>query len=213
MKWSVLVGGKGSNLQALLDHSLEVGLVISHREGVGALQVAEAHGLAHTTILPGAFGSRAEYGQALRDALERTHIEAIALAGFMRWLDGETVAAWSGKIFNIHPSLLPAFGGMNAVGQALAHGVRWTGVTIHLVDEGEDSGPIVAQVPVPVLGDDTEESLSERIHRIEHQIYGPVLKAFEAESFGVHGRRVIWRHDIEGFEGGRYAVGIDQCDR
>ncbi len=210
MKWAVLVGGRGSNLQALLDHGLEVALVVSHREGVGALAVATAHRVRSATLLPSRFPSRLEYGRALRQALDAAEVDAIAMAGFMRWLDAETVEAWAGRVFNIHPSLLPAFSGINAVAQALAHGVQWTGVTVHLVDQGQDSGPIVAQVPVPVMRGDTELRLAQRIHEAEHQLYGRVLKAYEDRNFELVGQRVIWRIEPPQIEGGTHAVGIDQ---
>ncbi len=211
MKWAVLVGGTGSNLRALLEQSLTVGLVISHRADAGALDIARSHGIAVCTLLPRDYPSRASYGQALRHQLTQAKIDAIALAGFMRWLDGDTVQAWWGKIFNIHPSLLPAFSGLHAVRQALAYGVSWTGVTVHVVDQGEDSGPIVAQIPIAVLPGDSEESLSERIHQVEHRLYAAVLKAFEAGSFYVDGRQVVWNRPVPGLERGNYAVGIDQC--
>lgn len=209
MKWAVLVGGTGSNLAALLRHGLGVELVVSHRRGVLALEVAREYGVPTVTLLPNAYPSREAYGDALRAELVQAKVDAVALAGFMRWLDCETVNAWSGRIFNIHPSLLPSFSGLNAVAQALAHGVRWTGVTVHVVDEGEDSGPIVAQVPVPIHRNDTEETLSARIHRAEHALYGPVLKAYEAKGFEVQGRNVVWHTGAPDLERGSYAVGVD----
>jgi phosphoribosylglycinamide formyltransferase-1 len=212
MKWAVLVGGTGSNLSALLDYGLDVAVVISHRLGVGALDVAERHGVLTKILLANDYSSRRLYGAELRAVLTANGVEAVALAGFMRWLDRETVSEYAGKMFNIHPSLLPSFPGLHAVRQAIQHGVRWTGVTVHVVDDGQDTGPIVAQVPVPVLGTDTEDSLSHRIHRAEHALYGPVLRAFELHQFNIDGSRVVWRTEALGLERGQHAVGINQCN-
>ena len=192
VRWAVLVGGTGSNLEALIQKGISVELVVSHKRQVRALEIARRHHIWHETLLPASYADRDAYGQALRRLLDGAKIDAIALAGFMRWLDPLTVETYRNRIFNIHPSLLPAFSGLNAVAQALAYGVGWTGVTVHLVDEGEDSGPIVAQEPVKVQPGDTEASLAERIHRVEHRLYGEVLQAFEHERFAVNGRRVVW---------------------
>lgn len=190
MKWAVLVGGQGTNLEAILAAGLSVDLVISHRAGVRALAVADGYGVDREVLLPRDFPDRDRYGQALRARLGERGIEAVALAGFMRWLDPGTVDAYRGRIFNVHPSLLPAFAGLNAIAQALAYGVVWTGVTVHLVDEGEDTGPIVAQEPVPVLESDTEETLAARIHAVEHRLYPETLRAFEQGAWYLEGRRV-----------------------
>lgn len=198
MKWAVLVGGTGSNLRAFLERGLEVCVVVSHRRDAGALDVAAEYNIPAVVLLPKHFRDRDDYGRALGRELAMAGAEGVALAGFMRWLDTATVQTWSGRIFNIHPSLLPAFAGLNAVGQALAHGVQWTGVTVHLVDEGQDSGPIVAQVPVEVTEGDTEASLSERIHCVEHSLYWQVLHAFEERKFYVEGARVHWREGQRG---------------
>ncbi len=193
MRWAVLVGGAGSNLAALLERGVGVELVVSHRAGVGALAIARAHRVPAAVLLPSRYPSREAYGEALRQAFDDAAIDAVAMAGFLRWLDAETVQAYRGRIFNVHPSLLPAFPGLHAIRQALAYGVRWTGVTVHLVDEGQDTGPVVAQEPVPVEPADTEESLAARIHAVEHRLYGDVLQAFERQRFFVSGRRAIWR--------------------
>ncbi len=193
MRWAVLVGGTGSNLAALLDRGIDIGLVVSHRAEVGALVIARAHRVPAAVLLPSRYASREAYGADLRQTLENAAIDAVAMAGFLRWLDTDTVRSYRGRIFNIHPSLLPAFPGLHAIGQALVYGVRWTGVTVHLVDEGRDSGPVVAQEPVPVEPEDDEESLAARIHAVEHRLYGDVLQAFEQQRFFVCGRKVVWR--------------------
>lgn len=197
MRWAVLVGGQGTNLEALLRAGLSVDLVVSHRAGVRALAVAETHRVESQVLLPRAFPDRDSYGRALVSIFRERGIEAVALAGFMRWLDPGTVDAYRGRIFNVHPSLLPAFRGLNAVGQALAYGVAWTGVTVHLVDEGEDTGPIVAQEPVRVLDSDDEETLAARIHAVEHRLYPETLVAFEQGAFHLDGRRVRWHRKAD----------------
>jgi phosphoribosylglycinamide formyltransferase-1 len=202
MRWAVLVGGQGTNLKALLEAGIEVAVVISHRAGVGALGIAANWGVPAEVLLPRQFPDRAAYGQALRAILARFGVEGILLAGFLRWLDKETVEHYRNRILNIHPSLLPAFPGLDGVGQALRWGVRWTGVTVHIVDEGQDTGPIVAQCPVPVAADDDEESLSAKIHAVEHRLYPAVVKAFDQGLIRVEGRQVriagpvgsVWDH-------------------
>lgn len=202
MRWAVLVGGTGSNLAAILQSGFPVAVVVSHRKSAGALDIARRHGIPAEYLLPAQYPGRAEYDAALRRLLSRYEVEAIAMAGFLRWLHPETISAYPGRIVNIHPSLLPAFPGLNAVEQAYDHGVRWTGVTVHFVDEGHDSGPIIAQVPVPRHEHDRVEDLAARIHAAEHRLYPAVLKALEDggiqwQPAAVPGERarVIWKGD------------------
>lgn len=190
MKWAVLVGGTGSNLRALLEHRVDVGVVISHRTGVGALEIADSFGVPWRVLTAREYPDRDHYGEVLRHALAEFDVNAIALAGFLRWLDDETVNRYRNCILNVHPSLLPAFPGLNAVQQALDYGVRCTGVTVHIVDEGQDSGPIVAQEPVAIEPDDTEESLLPRIHAVEHRIYPQAVRAFDQGLISISGRLV-----------------------
>ncbi|MBX5467769.1 MAG: phosphoribosylglycinamide formyltransferase [Firmicutes bacterium] len=190
MKWGVLVGGQGTNLRALLEAGIEVVVVVSHRQGVGALDIAARWGVPAIVLLPRDYPDRAAYGEALRSILADYRVEAVALAGFLRWLDPKTVAAYKNRILNVHPSLLPAFPGLDGVDQALAGGVRWTGVTVHVVDEGHDTGPIVAQCPVPVAPDDDPSRLAARVHAVEHRLFPAVVKAFDAGLIRVDGRRV-----------------------
>lgn len=174
---AVLVSGSGSNLQALIDsaESYRIAAVISDKAGVKALDRAEAAGI--PTEIVTWDGDRSTFTARICDAVDRAGAEAVALAGFMRILGPEAIDRFPGRIVNIHPSLLPAFPGADAVGQALAHGVAVSGVTVHFVDEQVDHGPIIAQVPVEVFPEDSEDSLHERIRRQEHVIYPEVVNA------------------------------------
>ncbi len=187
MKWAVLVGGTGSNLEAILSSGLDVRLVISHRAQVRALGVAAQHGVPTRVIVGRDYPDRADYDASLRGQLEEFDIERVAMAGFLRWLQPETIRVYQGQILNLHPSLLPAYPGLHAIEQAFEARVWWTGVTVHFVDEGHDTGPIVAQAPVPRMADDTLETLSDRIHRTEHALYPKVLHAVD--------RGAVWLQD------------------
>jgi phosphoribosylglycinamide formyltransferase-1 len=173
----VLISGRGSNLQAILnavrDGRLDarVGVVISNVAGAPGLDRARAAGVPVEILPHRDFRSREEYDAALVDRLRAHGVELVCLAGFLRLLSPVFVRAFPGRILNVHPSLLPSFPGLHAQRQALEHGVKVTGATVHLVDEELDHGPILVQRAVPVLEDDDEESLSARILEQEHQIY------------------------------------------
>jgi len=192
----VLVSGSGSNLQALIDSpDLVAGIrvVVADRPGIKALDRAQQAGIP-TTVLPwDDFGSRHEFSKAVADTVEAAGAKLMVLAGFMRILSAEAVNRFPNRILNIHPSLLPAFPGANAVEQALAHGVKVTGVTIHLVDEEVDHGLIIAQRAVPVLPGDDVAALHARIQVEEHDLYPRVVRAFMAGEITVVGGEVIWR--------------------
>jgi phosphoribosylglycinamide formyltransferase-1 len=192
----VLVSGSGSNLQALIDTpdlGAEIRVVVADRPGIKALGRAQQAGIP-TFVLPwGEFGSRSEFSTAVADSVEEAGAKVMVLAGFMRILGSEAVRRFPDRILNIHPSLLPAFPGANAVAQALAHGVKVTGVTIHLVDEEVDHGPIIAQRAVPVLPDDDVAALHARIQVQEHDLYPRVVRAFLAGEVTVVDGEVIWR--------------------
>jgi phosphoribosylglycinamide formyltransferase-1 len=181
LELGVLVSGNGTNLQAILDAvgsgklDARVRCVISNRVGAFALERASRSGVPALTIAHGAHANREEFDRALIAALRQHGAEWIVLAGFMRILTPEFLRAFPGRVINIHPSLLPAFPGTNAMKQALDHGVKVTGCTVHFVDEGVDSGPIIAQRAVPVLPADDESSLAERMHRAEHELFVEVL--------------------------------------
>lgn len=195
IKIAVLASGSGTNLQALIDApdlGAEISLVVSDRPGIVALDRAHDAGIESAVVPYGEYGSRAEFCSALNEVADGAGVEALVLAGFMRVLDGGLVSAWKDRILNIHPSLLPAFPGADAVGQALEHGVKVTGVTVHFVDEKVDHGPIIAQQSVPVLPDDDRESLHARIQIEEHALYPRVVSAFARGRIVVDGRRVRW---------------------
>lgn len=186
----VLASGSGSNLQALLDHGepIEVVRVVVDRPGAGALDRAAAAGVDGRVVDYAGFDDRAAWERELLATVGDAEPDAVVLAGFMRLLGPQAVRRW--PMLNVHPSLLPAFPGARAVEQALAHGVKVTGATVHLVDEGVDSGPIVAQHAVPVAADDTVESLHARIQPVEHELL-PRCVAWQVEGrLEVDGRHV-----------------------
>jgi phosphoribosylglycinamide formyltransferase 1 len=192
---AVLASGSGTNLQALIDApdlGGDIGVVVSDRADATALERARSAGIP-TKVLPWSdYGSRSEFSTAIRDEIEKAKAEVVVLAGFMRVLGGELVGAFRNQILNIHPSLLPAFPGAHAVDQALEHGVKLTGVTVHFVDEEVDHGPIIAQRAVPVLPDDDRDSLHARIQVEEHDLYPRVVAALARGEITVEGRKVRW---------------------
>jgi phosphoribosylglycinamide formyltransferase 1 len=199
LRIGVLASGRGSNLQAILDATREpsyparVAVVISDREKATALDRARQAGLPAVFMNPKDFGDRSAYDAALSAELAARQVGLVCLAGFMRLLGPTFVAAWAGRILNIHPSLLPAFPGLAPQRQALEHGVRVAGATVHLVDEGVDSGPIVLQEAVPVEPDDTEATLSARILTTEHRLYPQAIRLFAEGRLQIIGRRIVIR--------------------
>ncbi|KAM9766798.1 trifunctional purine biosynthetic protein adenosine-3 isoform 2-T2 [Menidia menidia] len=196
----VLISGTGTNLQALIEHakcpnsSAEIVLVISNRPGVQGLKRASLAGIQTRVVDHKLYGSRAEFDGTIDRVLEEFGVELVCLAGFMRVLTGPFVKKWSGKLLNIHPSLLPSFKGVNAQKQALQAGVRLSGCTVHFVAEEVDAGAIVVQEAVPVVSGDTEESLSERIREAEHRAFPAALElvASGALRLGEDGC-IIWK--------------------
>jgi phosphoribosylglycinamide formyltransferase-1 len=174
---AVLVSGSGTNLQAILDAKLPVSLVLSNKPGVLALERASKAGVATRVLSHKDFASRDEYDAALVEILRGAGIEYVALAGFMRLLTRRFLDAFAGRVVNIHPSLLPAFPGVHSQKQALDYGVKVAGCTVHFVDEGTDTGPIIAQATVDVREGDDEASLSARILEREHALYPAILRA------------------------------------
>ena len=200
MRVAVLVSGSGSNLQSLLDAAAsdpgfgaDIALVVSDRPHVRALDRAVEAGVASRVVTWA--GERSAFTTAVCDTVEEHGCEAMVLAGFMRILGPEAVARFPNRILNIHPSLLPAFPGAHAVPQALAHGVKLSGVTVHFVDEEVDHGPVIAQRPVPVHPDDDEERLHGRIQEHEHVLYPAVVSAFARGLLQVNGRIVTWEDE------------------
>jgi phosphoribosylglycinamide formyltransferase-1 len=190
---AVLASGSGTNLQALLDDAhvgSHVALVVSDRSDAVALDRARSRGVETLVLEPRSFPTRAAHDDALVDALRSFEIDVVVLAGYMRIVGADVVSAFGDRIVNVHPSLLPAFPGATAVADALAHGVRVTGVTVHLVDEEVDHGPILAQEAVTIADDDTVASLTERIHEVEHRLLPAVTAALLDGGVGVGRGRV-----------------------
>ena len=193
---AVLVSGSGTNLQSLLDAASEPGypariaVVVSNVPGVRALERATLAGVP-TRVLPHqGYADRAAYDRALVEAIAPFGCAIACLAGFMRLLGPTFLRAFPGGVLNVHPALLPSFPGLHSHRQALEHGVKVTGCTVHLVDEGTDTGPIVAQAAVPVLEDDTEESLQKRIQEQEHRLFPLALGLLAGGRLEIQGRRV-----------------------
>jgi phosphoribosylglycinamide formyltransferase-1 len=195
---AVLVSGSGSNLQALLEaaadpaYHAEIVVVISDRPGIKALDRAAAAGVPAEVVDWDAHADRTRFTESVCAVAADHGAAALVLAGFMRILAPVAIRRFPNRILNTHPALLPAFPGAHAVAQALAHGVTLTGVTIHLVDEEVDHGPIVYQEAIPVLPGDTEETLRDRIQGVEHRRYPEVVDAFAAGRLRVEGRHVTW---------------------
>jgi phosphoribosylglycinamide formyltransferase-1 len=193
----VLISGRGSNLQALIDAAAAgqlgapIRVVISNRAGVAGLARAEAAGI-ETLVLPHQASTRADYDRSLVAALKARGVTLVCLAGFMRLLGADFCAAFPDAVLNIHPALLPSFPGIDAQRQALEHGVKVTGATVHFVTPELDAGPIVAQVCVPVRPDDTEASLSARILGAEHRLYPDAVRRVVAGGWRIDGRRVVF---------------------
>lgn len=193
---AVFASGRGSNLGALIAAqkefpSFHVVLVISNVAGSGALALAAEAGI-EVLCIPSRGVDRSSHEQSLLAAVKARSIDLICLAGYMRVLGAGFIDGFGGPILNIHPSLLPSFPGMHAQRQAWEAGVLWTGATVHFVDSGLDSGPIVLQEPVPVLPDDTETSLSARVLEAEHRLFPRAVDRVARSNYEVRGRRVFW---------------------
>jgi phosphoribosylglycinamide formyltransferase-1 len=198
----VLGSGKGSNFVAIADACAagkvpaQVAIVLSDVADAGILMHARSRGLRAEFLPPGKFRTKLDeeaeraYVQALQDA----QVDLVVLAGFMRVLKGDFLDAFERRIVNIHPSLLPSFPGLEAWKQAFDHGVKVTGCTVHFVDAGVDSGPVIGQQAVPVLDNDTPETLHQRIHAAEHELYPACVAAVARGEISVQGRRVLRRN-------------------
>ena len=195
-KVGVLVSGRGSNLQAILDRiadgylPLEVAVVISDKANALALERAAKAGIPTVVVARKECADKDEFEAKINAALVEAGCELVVLAGFMRILSGGFVNQWQQKIVNIHPALLPSFPGLDAQGQAVNYGVKFSGCTVHFVDEGTDSGPIILQKVVPVLEDDTEETLAARILEQEHKAMPEALKLWAEGKLEISGRHV-----------------------
>jgi phosphoribosylglycinamide formyltransferase-1 len=193
----ILISGRGSNFEAIADNvatgelDAEIAVVISNRAEARGLETALARGL-NAVCLPSKGLDREVYDRMLAAELHRHGVDLVCLAGFMRLLSAGFIREFPDRILNIHPSLLPSFPGLDAQHQALAHGVKITGCTVHFVDENLDAGPIVIQAAVPITDLDTEETLSARILQQEHRIYSEAIGIVIAGKYRVEGRRVLF---------------------
>jgi phosphoribosylglycinamide formyltransferase 1 len=195
----VLISGRGSNLQAIIDAvqdgrlEARIALVMSNRPDAYGLERARQAGIETLVRDHKAWPSREAYEAVLVEDLRARNVQLVCLAGFMRLLGATFVNAFPNRILNIHPALLPSFPGLHAQRQALEHGVRFSGATVHLVDTNLDAGPIVMQAVVPVFTDDTEDSLSARILAEEHRIYPEAIGRMLDGEWSIDGRRLIFR--------------------
>jgi phosphoribosylglycinamide formyltransferase 1 len=197
LRVATLISGRGSNMQALIDacaapsYPAEIVVIVSNVHGAPGLARAEAAGISTLVIEHKAFAERSGFEHAMDEALRTREVELICLAGFMRLLTDHFVERWRDRLINIHPSLLPAFPGVNAQEQALDHGVKVTGATVHLVTGELDGGPIVAQAAVPVRDNDTVELLSARILIEEHRLYPEAVRIVLNRRWRLDGRRFV----------------------
>jgi phosphoribosylglycinamide formyltransferase-1 len=192
----ILISGRGSNFLAIADAiangrlEAEIAVVISNRSDAPGLDLARERGL-NAVALPSKGLDREVYDRQLIDELGRHRVDLVCLAGFMRILSGHFIREFPRRILNIHPSLLPAFPGLDAQHQAHEHGVKFSGCTVHFVEEGLDSGPIIRQAAVPVLDEDTTETLAARIIKEEHRIYSEAIAVVLSGRYRIEGRRVL----------------------
>ncbi|MCG6951248.1 MAG: phosphoribosylglycinamide formyltransferase [Betaproteobacteria bacterium] len=189
----VLISGRGSNMQALLEAGLPVSAVISNRADAKGLETASARGVATRVIEHRGYAAREAFDAALADAIDGFAPRLVALAGFMRILTPAFVARYAGRLMNIHPSLLPAFPGLDTHARALAAGVKLHGCTVHFVTAELDHGPVIVQAAVPVFAGDDEASLAARVLAAEHRIYPAAVRWFLEDRLRVEGQRVIGR--------------------
>ncbi len=198
LKVGVLVSGRGSNLQAIIDNigngslSAEVAVVISDQPDAYALERARKQHIPGVPVSARGFkGKRDEYDALLVKELQKHNVELVILAGFMRIITPTLLTAFPNRVMNIHPALLPSFPGLHVQKAALEHGVKFSGCTVHFVDESMDTGPIIIQAVVPILDNDTEDSLSARILKQEHVIYSRAIQLYAEGKLKIEGRRVL----------------------
>jgi phosphoribosylglycinamide formyltransferase-1 len=193
---AILLSGRGSNFEAIADRIIkgsleaEIAVVISNRPEAPGLAVARERGI-HALVIPSKGLYREAYDRSLLEELRKRNVDLVCLAGYMRLLSAGFVREFPHRILNIHPSLLPAFPGLDAQRQALEYGVKLSGCTVHFVDEYLDAGPVLLQAAVPVYDDDTEESLSARILKEEHRIYPEAIRIVVRGDYHIEGRRVV----------------------
>jgi phosphoribosylglycinamide formyltransferase 1 len=202
LKLGVLASGRGSNFQSIIDEietgnlKAAVSLLVVDNQKAYAIDRAKKHRIEHLFVNPKDFAGKDAFFEAIAAELQRRSVELVILAGFMRIVRKPLIDAFPNRIMNIHPALLPAFPGLHGQKQAVDYGARISGCTVHFVDEGMDTGPVILQAAVPVSPDDTEESLSERILRMEHRIYPEAIRLYAEGRLRMEGRTV----KISGYE-------------
>ncbi|HZG17944.1 MAG TPA: phosphoribosylglycinamide formyltransferase [Candidatus Bathyarchaeia archaeon] len=202
-KLAVFASGSGSNFEAIVTaiqegkiRGAEVVQLVCDKPQAYVLTRAERLGIPVLVLDPKSFPDKAAYEQRIVEKLSELHVDLIVLAGYMRLVGEVLLSSYEGKIINLHPSLLPSFPGKSAIAQALDYGVKVTGVTVHFVDAGMDTGPIIAQMPVPIVQGDTEQTLAARIHQEEHALLISVVQALVDERVQLHGRVVTVKEPI-----------------
>lgn len=196
LKIGVLASGRGSNFQSIMDEiesdqlKAEIVLLITDNPSAFAVERAKKHGVEYLVLQPKKYQSKDDYFMRIAAALKKKNVELVVLAGFMKIVGRPLIDAFRNRIMNIHPALLPSFPGLHGQKQALDYGARISGCTVHFVDEGMDTGPIIIQAAVPVFQNDTEETLSERILKQEHRIYPEAIRLFSEGKIRVEGRKV-----------------------
>jgi len=204
LRVGALASGGGSNIQSIIDH-IESGklharivILLSDHPEAGVLRRGERHGIPHQVINPDDFKNRQDHDRAMISVLKENEVDLVVLAGYMRVISPGFVASFPGRIMNIHPALLPSFPGLHVQQKAADYGVRFSGCTVHFVDEGTDTGPIIIQAVVPVLPGDTGETLGARILKQEHRIYPEAIRLFSEGRLRIEGRHVrILDHAVD----------------
>ncbi len=196
LRIGVLASGRGSNFQSIIDEiesdrlKAEIVLLITDNPSAFAIERARKHGVEYLVVQPKEYPSKDDYFVRIADALKKKNVELVVLAGFMKIVGKPLIDAFPNRIMNIHPALLPSFPGLHGQKQAIDYGAKISGCTVHFVDEGMDTGPIIIQAAVPVFQNDTEETLSERILKYEHRIYPEAIRLFSEGKIKVEGRKV-----------------------
>ncbi|MDD2421203.1 MAG: phosphoribosylglycinamide formyltransferase [Heliobacteriaceae bacterium] len=192
-----LASGRGSNLQAIMDAidagklQAKVVMVVSDRQDAPAMERAASRGIPAVHLPPKEYPDRQSYDRAVADLLQQAGVDSVVLAGYMRLVSVALLARFPGRVLNIHPALLPAFPGLDGQDQAVKYGVRYSGCTVHFVDDGLDTGPIILQAVVPVHQDDTTETLAGRILKEEHKLFPAALQLLAENRLEIKGRRVL----------------------
>jgi phosphoribosylglycinamide formyltransferase-1 len=202
LRIGVLASGRGSNFQSIIDETeskrlkAHIALLITDNPSAFVIERAKKHAIEYLVMMPKDYNSKDDYFAKIAEELKKRDIGLIVLAGFMRIVGKPLIDAFHYRIMNIHPALLPAFPGLHGQRQALKYGVKISGCTVHFVDEGMDTGPIIIQAAVPVFQDDTEETLSERILRYEHKIYPEAIRLFSEGRLEVQGQTVMIKEHV-----------------